>query len=121
MKSRGFTLLEVLVALAILAIGLGAALRAAQGSVTGFEQTRARLLADWVAADRLAELRARRVWPEPGITEGDSDEDGQRFHWRQKVGPTPNAGFRRVAVEVADKDGVVLGEVVGLFWRRDGR
>ena len=120
MKCRGFTLLEVLVALAVLAVALGAALRAAQGSVTGFEQTRARLLADWVAADRLAELRARRVWPEPGVSEGDSDQAGERFHWRQEVGPTPNAAFRRVAIAVADKDGLRLGETVGFIWRKDG-
>lgn len=121
MRARGFTLLEVLVALAILAVALGAALRAGQQSLAGFEQTRARLLANWVAADRLAELRIARVWPELGVSEGEGEEDGQRFHWRQKVGTTPNAAFRRVAVEVADQDGQVLGEVVALFWRGERR
>jgi general secretion pathway protein I len=117
MISRGFTLVEVLVALAILGIALSAALRAGQQGTLGFEQTRQRLLADWVAADHLAELRASQSWPDPGISEGYALQDRQRFHWQQKVSPTPNIQFRRVAVEVSDSDGVVLGETVGLLWR----
>jgi general secretion pathway protein I len=121
MSARGFTLVEVLVALAILGIALAAALRAGQQATLGFAQTRQRLLADWVAANRLAELRASHAWPEPGISEGDADQDSQRFHWRQTVGPTPNAQFRRVAIAVSDGEGAPLGETVGLLWRHGWR
>jgi general secretion pathway protein I len=121
MTGRGFTLVEVLVALAILGIALSAALRAGQQGTLGFAQTRQRLLADWVAANRLAELRASHSWPDPGVNEGDAEQDSQRFHWRQTVGPTPNAQFRRVVIEVTDAEGVVLGETVGLLWRRGWR
>jgi general secretion pathway protein I len=118
---RGFTLVEVLVALAVLGIALGAALRAGQEGTLGFAQTRQRLLADWVAADRLAELRAGRAWPDPGVSEGDVEQDSQRFHWRQTVSPTPNVQFRRVAIAVSDAEGASLGETVGLLWRHGWR
>ena len=117
MRSRGFTTVEVLVALAILAISLSAAMRAGELGIAGFDQTRQRILADWVASDRLAELQAKHAWPDPGISEGSAEQNGQEFHWRQKVVATPNNKFRRVAVEVVDKDGSVLGEIVGMLWQ----
>ena len=117
MSSRGFTMVEVLVALAVLAIALGAAMRAGELGVVGFDQTRQRMMADWVASDRMAELRARRSWPEPGVSEGNAEQNGQQFHWQQKVAPTPNFQFRRLAIKVVDKDGGVLGEIVGMLWQ----
>jgi len=121
MNSRGFTLVEVLVALAVLGLALVAAMRAGGQGTIGFAQARERMLADWVAADRLAELRAAGVWPDPGISEGEAEQGGERFRWRQKVSPTPNGDFRRAAVEVAGRDGVVLSELVGVLWRGGGR
>lgn len=117
MSSRGFTMVEVLVALAIVAIALGAAMRAGGLGIVGFDQTRQRMMADWVASDRITELHARHAWPDPGISEGSSEQNGQQFHWRQKVAPTPNIRFRRVAIEVVDKDGTVLSEIAGMLWQ----
>ncbi|MNC92357.1 putative type II secretion system protein I precursor [compost metagenome] len=58
-RQAGFTLIEVLVALAIVSIALLAALRAAGQGTTHAGDLRARLLAGWVAENRLAEHRAR--------------------------------------------------------------
>lgn len=66
--SRGFTLLETLVALAILAIALSAAFRAVGATTGSAEGLRDRLLADWVAQNRLAELRAAGSFPPSGAT-----------------------------------------------------
>ena len=99
-KGAGFTLIEVLVALAIVAIALLAALRAAQQSTTNVGELRARLLAGWVAETLLAEQRARGDWLPPGIQRGTQREGGIVFAWREEVIATPNPAFRRIDIFV---------------------
>jgi len=67
-SKRGFTLLETLVALAILAIALTAAFRAMGVTAQTSAELRERLIGDWVAENRLAELRATQAWPPTGTT-----------------------------------------------------
>jgi len=62
-RARGFTLLETLVALAILAIALTAAFRAMGVTAQSAAELRERMVGDWVAENRLAELRATGAWP----------------------------------------------------------
>ena len=97
----GFTLVEVLVALAIVSIALMAALRAAGQATSASGELRLRLLAGWVAENRLAEHRARADWLAPGITRGTQSQGGLEFAWREEVVPTPNQAFRRVDVFVS--------------------
>src|SRR4051812_50040135 len=66
-RPGGFTLVEVLVALAIMSIALLAALRAAAQGTGAVSELRLRLLAGWVAENRLAEHRARGVGLPAGI------------------------------------------------------
>ncbi len=96
----GFTLIEVLVALAIVSIALLAALRAAGQGTSNVEALRARLLAGWVAENVLAEQRARGDWPAPGIGRGTQRQAGMEFTWREEVVTTPNDRFRRVDLHV---------------------
>ena len=97
---RGFTLLEVLVALAIVAVALSAAVRAGGVSIDSSAQVKERMLATWVAQNRLAELSARRAFPAFGATNGDASQAGRSFTWEQVVGTTPNSDFRRVEIRV---------------------
>jgi general secretion pathway protein I len=99
--SRGFTLVEVLVALAIVSIALLAALRAAGQATAAVGELRLRLLAGWVAENRLAEHRARGDWLAPGIGRGTQSQGGVEFAWREEVIATPNPAFRRVDVFVS--------------------
>lgn len=98
--SRGFTLIEVLVALAIVAIALGAALRVAAQGTTDATELRARLLAGWVASNLLAEHAARGDWLPPGSLTGSQRQAKLEFSWREEVSATPNPAFRRVDVAV---------------------
>jgi len=93
-------LVEVLVALAIVAIALLAALRAAGQGTSNVGELRARLLAGWVAEDLLAEQRARVDWLPLGIQRGTTRQAGLEFAWREEVIATPNPAFRRVDVFV---------------------
>lgn len=99
-QRAGFTLVEVLVALAIIAIALLAAMRAAGQGTNNVGELRSRLLAGWVAENLLAEHRARRDWLPLGIQRGSARQGGLEFAWREEIIATPNPSFRRVDVRV---------------------
>ncbi|TMG74645.1 MAG: type II secretion system protein GspI, partial [Betaproteobacteria bacterium] len=80
---RGFTLVEILVALAVLAIALTAAGHSLGTAVDTTAALRERTLARWVAEDRLSELELRNEWPSLDTKEGDAEMGGRRFHWIQ--------------------------------------
>ena len=101
-RSRGFTLIEVLVALAIAAIALTAVSRSGAMSSTSAAEIKLRTLAGYVAENRLGELDARRVWPPVGVTEGLERQADIDFPWRMEVFATQHPLLRRVEVQVAD-------------------
>lgn len=100
-RGGGFTLIEMLVALVILAISLAAVQRAVSGALDNAFELKQRLLASWVAENRLAELRALRVLPPTGETSGEEEQAGIHFHWRSQVSDTPNPYVERVEIRVA--------------------
>jgi len=98
--ARGFTLVEILVALFVLAIALAATMRSLGAAIDTTAALRDRTLARWVAEDRLTEVELRREWPALDSKEGDAEMGGRTFHWRQQGGQTPVARMRRVEVSV---------------------
>src|ERR1700689_1845207 len=98
--NRGFTLLEVLVALAIVAIALTAAVRAGGVSLDSSAQVKERMFATWIAQNRLAELTARHIFPDLGTRTGSAAQAGRSFTWEEIVGVTPNENFHRVEIRV---------------------
>jgi general secretion pathway protein I len=119
-KPAGFTLIEVLVALAIIAIALLAALRAAGQSTNSVNELRARLLAGWVADNLLVQHRAFHDWPPPGNQHGKQREGNIAFSWREEIITTPNSAFRRIDVFVsmaAPDEAHVLAHLTGFVTR----
>jgi general secretion pathway protein I len=116
-RAHGFTLLEMLVALAVIAIALTSALRALGGTAQSAAALRTHTLASWVAQDRLAGIRAERRWPAPGRREGRVIQAGQVFVWREQVTTTPNPLFRRVEISVRDDAGRPLISLTGYATR----
>jgi general secretion pathway protein I len=85
-RARGFTLIEVLVALVIVAFGMGAVLAALSSSADNLVSLRERTLAEWVAMNQIADARLNLTAPRPGVTEGDvRNFGGGNWHWRQDV------------------------------------
>jgi general secretion pathway protein I len=97
---RGFTLVEVLVALAIVAVALFAALRASGAAAVNTGDYRDRLLAQWVAGSVMARAQLLRPLPALGETTEESLQGGIRFTATQRVSDTPNPRFRRVDITV---------------------
>jgi general secretion pathway protein I len=101
-RAVGFTLIEILVAVAILAVALAATTRAASLATDGSLETRQRLLATWAAQNRVAELRARRIFPPAASTRVATEQGGLALVIDETVSDTPNPTIRRVELAVGD-------------------
>jgi general secretion pathway protein I len=101
---RGFSLLEMLVALAIVSIGLIAALRATGVGTEGMGDYRDHILALWLAENIIAERTARQDWPAPDDVSHEEEFARQHFVVREQVKTTPNPLFRRLDVSVAARE-----------------
>ncbi|MDP1899164.1 MAG: type II secretion system minor pseudopilin GspI [Rubrivivax sp.] len=108
MKARGFTLIEVLVALAVVAIALGAGLRAAGVLTDNAGRLAAVVAAQWCADNQLTGLRLSRAFPGVGDADFSCEQLGRSYPGKLVTRPTPNPSFRRVDAVVSDEAGHVL-------------
>ena len=97
---RGFTLIEVLVALAIVAIGMAALMTALTSSAGTTVYMRDKTLAEWVALNQLETVRLALQRPKKGKTDGDAEMAGRKWKWHQEVLETEVKGIMRVDVSV---------------------
>lgn len=102
---RGFTLVEVLVALAVVAIALGAGLRASAVLSDNAQRLQDVMAAQWCADNQLTNLRLTRSFPGVGDAEFSCDQLGRSYSGLLVTRPTPNPNFRRVDARMADADG----------------
>ncbi len=115
-KQTGFLLVEILVALVILAIPLAAITRAVSQAIDTTAALRDRSIAMWVAQDRLTMHRIERDWPSLKTTTGTSEMADRSWRWQEKVISTPVAQLRRVEIEIRDENGPdVLAKLVGFL------
>jgi general secretion pathway protein I len=101
-RGAGFTLLEVLVALAIVGTALGASLRAVGSLTQNSTDLRASLMAAWSAENRLSQIRIGAEWPPIGNRNFDCPQGDLALVCQESVVATPNPAFRRVEVSVVD-------------------
>ena len=103
--AAGFTLIEVMVALAIVAIALAAGSRAASSVVDTSQRLNDVVLGQWCADNQLTEMRLLDQLPAVGKTPFSCSELGREFKGTVLVQPTPNPSFRRVDATVSDDGG----------------
>jgi type II secretion system protein I len=103
-RASGFTLVEVLVALAIVAIGMAALLTALGSSADSAAYQRDKTLAEWVALNRIEEVRLAQQKPQKGKSDGDAEMAGQKWKWAQEVLETEVKGILRIDVSVRPAD-----------------
>ena len=100
--SGGFTLIEVLVALMIVALGMGAVLSALSSSAFNVSALRDKTLAQWIALNQIADTRLSLQVPASGTTQGDIRNFGNGdWHWQQDViALTQIPGLLQITVSV---------------------
>ena len=96
----GFTLLEVLVALAVVAIALGALVAAAGTHTRSGAAIQDRAFAHWVAMNRIAELQLSAETVALGRDRGSEHMAERTWHWRSTVAATDDPDVQRVTIEV---------------------
>jgi general secretion pathway protein I len=107
-RARGFTLIEVLVALGIVALVLVAGLQATMALTNNAQRQSDVLLAQVCAENELIRLRLARQLPPVGESDFPCVQAGLALSVRLSVFPTPNPIFRRVDAQVRDGESVVL-------------
>ena len=119
MSMRGFTLVEILVAMAVLGVGLLATLSAASQLALTESYLRDRTLATWLARNQLLEVQLERAWPEPGQRNGALDYAGREWRWRPRITHTPEEDMRRLDLEVwlPGEEGAPLARLTGFLER----
>jgi len=102
--SRGFTLLEVLVALVIVGTALGAGLRAVGSLTANSDGLRASMMATWSAENRLVQIRLGREFPEVGKRNFPCPQGEMNLICEEEVLTSPNPQLRRIEVSVFDAE-----------------
>jgi general secretion pathway protein I len=115
---RGFTLIEVLAALVIVALGMLGVIEAVTQEARNGTYLREKTLAHWIAMNVVTDRRLQPAPPPVAESSDDVDFAGQRWHWTMRVTQTQVESLRRMDVTVrpADaKDDVVLASVTGFY------
>jgi general secretion pathway protein I len=98
LRPRGFTLIEVLVALAIVTVGMAAVLGALISAADPVFYLRDKTLAQWVALNQIATVRLQGQVPSQGKTHGEAEMAGRKWTWEQNVQPLQYQGIVRIDV-----------------------
>lgn len=101
---HGFTLIEILVAVTVLAVAMGAIISGMARFAANAGYLREKTVALWVAHNRLTEIELEPSWPSVGKSDGDAEMAGIEWRWFVEVTETPDPNVRRADIRVQLKD-----------------
>ena len=104
-RERGFTLIEVMMALFFIGVALVALIVSAGQYAASAGALREKTVALWVAHNRLTEIELERSWPDLGSSDGDVELARAEWRWDVAVSETPDPRVRRIDITVRRKDG----------------
>ncbi|WP_444996879.1 type II secretion system minor pseudopilin GspI [Aliikangiella sp. IMCC44359] len=99
-RQRGFTLLEVLIAMVIFGTTVAFLVRNITDQQRAHADIGIKNIAHWVALNKMAETRMELQWPELGVTRGDMEMRNHKWFWLQTVSKTSEKQMRQVEIEV---------------------
>ncbi len=110
-RLTGFTLLEVMIALLVIAIGLGAVINTTSESGWKASVLKQRTIASWVAQNEIALYRAKRTWSGRSNIKGTTRMANAEWEWQMRISETDDPSLRRIDVDVylRNEDGVEDG------------
>lgn len=119
-RVRAFTLLEVLVALAIVAVGMVAVFVQAGQATHATALMRDKSMASWIAMNRMTEISLEAGFPDPGEGGGTVEFGDRRWLWREEISDTPSPAIRRVDIRVSleNRPDQTLHTLSGFLGRR---
>jgi len=97
---RGFTLMEVLVALAVLAITLAAISKSLNMHIQHATYLKDKTIAHWIAMNKITELRLQTVFPNAGESRGKSSMNNREWSWLLKISSTVDPDLRQLEITV---------------------
>ena len=112
-SNQGFTLIEILIALTILAITMGAYLYQLDNQIKHTNDLRQRTLGHWLAQNHLTQLQLQGQWLEVGKSKFNLQQGENIWQMEQSISNTPNANIRRIALKVSSPTGDVVSNLVG--------
>ena len=101
---KGFTLLEIMVALVILAVGMSALVKAAGSNSANASYLKTKTFAQWIAANKANEIRIKQQWPATGTQSGRLFYADVEWAWKVKTSNTQDKDVRRIEVSVQLED-----------------
>lgn len=117
-RKCGFTLLEVMIALLVITLGMGAVITTTGESGWKSAHLRESTIASWVAYNQIAMFRAKRSWGDTTRSSGEAEMANAEWEWEMTIRQTPNTSIREVEVEVRLKDETaVKARVTGFIAR----
>lgn len=99
-KRSGFTLIEVMLAMAVFAIAGVSLLGVADNNYRHISHLEEQMFANWVASNQLVEVSLDKTWPPKNNRKGEVEMAGRTWYWQQKVVKTANKELRSLVMEV---------------------
>jgi len=102
--NRGFTLLEVMIALFVIAVALGGVIKVMGNAALNSSRLSSKTFAQWVALNQIAKLQIGNQWPKYGEDKGEAEMASQNWRWVQKTIKTDDENVKRIELSVWNKD-----------------
>lgn len=114
-KTSAFTLLEVMIALVVISVTMGAIITSAGNSASIAARLKQKTVANWVAQNQIALYRAKKTWASSASsnTSGAVTMLDVEWHWQMKVRQTDNPLIRRIDVDVYLNEDDIIASATG--------